>query len=163
MARALALHRAGDRSGHHHQFGAPVGDPITDAGRHLKTPFIQTVNRLDKRILEWDGDTSEAPTKDKLYIEIDTYARWRIANPRLFFERLRTERDAQSRLDDILDGETRNAIAKYNLVEIVPPSNRKPEMDEQLSRASDQIGTLEPIKTGRVDISNEIRNIAATA
>lgn len=143
------------------QFGAPVGKPVTAAGLHFKTPFIQTVNRLEKRILEWDGDTSEAPTKDKLYIEIDTYARWRIADPLLFFERLGTENAAQSRLDDILDGETRNAIAKYNLVEIVRTSNRKPDVDEQLADAAEQLGTLDPIKTGRVKISQEIEQIAA--
>ncbi len=59
------------------------------------------------------------PTKDKRFIWVDTYARWRITDPLLFFQRLRDERGAQSRLDDILDGETRNTIAKHQLIEVV--------------------------------------------
>jgi membrane protease subunit HflC len=143
------------------QFGAPVGQPVTQAGLHFKTPFIQDVNRIDKRILEWDGDTSEAPTKDKLYIEVDTYARWRISDSLLFYKRFRSENVAQSRLDDILDGETRNAIANYDLVEIVRTSNRKPQITEEIADASSELGKLDPIQVGRVKISQEIQQAAS--
>lgn len=114
------------------QFGKPVGDPIIAPGIHFKVPIIQDANFFDKRFLEWDGDPNQIPTKDKRFIWVDTYARWRIVDPLLFFQRLRDERGAQSRLDDILDGETRNAVASHDLVEIIRSTNRKMELSEIL-------------------------------
>ena len=93
------------------QFGKPVGAPVTSAGLKVKVPFIQEVNPIDKRVLEWDGNPSDMPTKDKLYISVDLFARWRITDPLQYFLRLRDERSAQSRLDDILGSGTRNAVA----------------------------------------------------
>ena len=87
-------------------------------------PFIQRANYFEKRFLEWDGNPNQVPTKDKRFIWVDTYARWRIIDPLKFFQRLRDERGAQSRLDDILDGETRNAVASYDLIELVRSTNR---------------------------------------
>jgi membrane protease subunit HflC len=107
------------------QFGEPVGDPITTPGLHLKIPFIQTANFFQKRFLEWDGASNQLPTRDKRFIHVDTYARWHITDPLKFFQRLRDERGAQSRLDDILDGETRNTIANHDLIEVVRTSNRE--------------------------------------
>src|SRR5258706_6672051 len=101
------------------QFGEPVGPPVTAAGLKLKVPFIQDVNLIDKRILEWDGNPSDMPTKDKLYVSVDLFARWRIVDPLQYFLRLHDERSAQSRLDDVLGSETRNAVAKHELIEIV--------------------------------------------
>jgi Membrane protease subunits, stomatin/prohibitin homologs len=101
------------------QFGKPIGGPATEPGLHLKLPLIQEVNRIDKRFLEWDGLPVAIPTRDKTYIHVDTYARWRISDPTTYFVRLRDERSAQSRLEDILGRETRNAIAKHDLIEIV--------------------------------------------
>ena len=101
------------------QFGKPVGEPVTEAGLKIKIPFIQEVNPIDKRVLEWDGPPSDMPTKDKLYISVDLFARWRITDPLQYFLRLRDERSAQSRLDDILGSETRNAVAKHELIEII--------------------------------------------
>jgi membrane protease subunit HflC len=89
------------------QFGKPVGEPVTTAGLKTKIPFIQQINPIDKRVLEWDGNPSDMPTKDKLYISVDLFARWRITDPLQYFLRLRDERSAQSRLDDILGSETR--------------------------------------------------------
>jgi modulator of FtsH protease HflC len=106
------------------QFGQPIGAPITRPGLHLKVPFVQDVNVFDKRWLEWDGAANQVPTRDKKYIWVDTYARWRIADPLRFFQRLRDERSAQSRLSDIIDGETRNVIASHDLIEVVRSSNR---------------------------------------
>ena len=97
------------------QFGKPVGDPIVTPGLQFKIPFVQTVNRFEKRFLEWDGYPNQVPTRDKRFIWVDTTARWNITDPLLFFQRLRDERGAQSRLDDILDGATRNAIANHDL------------------------------------------------
>jgi membrane protease subunit HflC len=113
------------------QFGEPIGDAITEPGLHFKLPFAQEVNVFDKRWLEWNGNPNQVPTRDKKYIWVDTYARWRIANPLLFFQRLRDERGAQSRLDDIIDGETRNVIANHNLIEVVRTSNRAFEQSEE--------------------------------
>jgi membrane protease subunit HflC len=114
------------------QFGKPVGDPIVEPGIHFKLPLIQNANFFDKRFLEWDGAVNQIPTKDKRFIWVDTYARWRITDPLLFFQRLRDERGAQSRLDDILDGETRNAVANHDLVEIIRSTNRELQVSEAL-------------------------------
>jgi membrane protease subunit HflC len=113
------------------QFGRPIGKAVDQPGLHFKVPFAQDVNRFDKRWLAWDGDANQVPTRDKKYIWVDTYARWRIADPLLFFQRLRDERGAQSRLDDIIDGETRNVIASHNLIEIVRMGNRKFEEGDE--------------------------------
>ena len=106
------------------QFGKPVGGVIATPGLHVKLPVIQTVHRFEKRWLEFDGDANEIPTKDKKYIWVDTYARWRITDPLRFYQAVRDERGGQSRLDDIVDGETRNAVASFDLIEIVRSSNR---------------------------------------
>jgi membrane protease subunit HflC len=142
------------------QLGKPVGDPIDTPGIHFKVPFFQKVNRFDKRFLEWDGEVNELPTRDKRLILVDTYARWRISDPLLFFQRLRDENGAQSRLDDILDGETRNAIANHDLLELVRTSNREPEEDESLPE--EELSVLEPIHYGRERIRQEILVAAQT-
>ena len=107
------------------QFGRPVGDPVTSPGLKIKTPFVQTANFFENRFLEWDGDPNQVTTKDKRFIWVDTYARWRISDPLLFFQRLTNELGAQSRLDDILNGETRTTIAKHDLIELVRSTNRE--------------------------------------
>ena len=111
------------------QFGRPIGNAITTPGINFKLPFIQTANVFEKRFMEWVGDPNQLPTKDKKFIFVETYARWQITDPLQFFKRLTNERGAQSRLDDILDGETRNVVAKNNIEELVRSSNRKPELD----------------------------------
>src|SRR5262249_20586804 len=106
------------------QFGRPVGGLVTEPGLHFKLPFIQDVHRFDKRWLEFDGDPNQIPTRDKKYIWVETYARWRVADPLRFFQAVQDERGGQSRLDDIVDGETRNAVASFDLIELVRSSNR---------------------------------------
>lgn len=139
------------------QFGQPVGEPVKDAGVHFKLPFAQTVNRFDKRVLEWDGPASQIQTKEKLYIIVDTFARWRIADPLRFFLRLRDERSALSRLDDIIGGETRNTIARHQLVELIRTTkDRKPAQDETLTGRELQITELSPIQFGRVALEKEV-------
>ena len=119
------------------QFGRPVGEPITSPGLHLKLPFIQQVIRFDRRYLAWDGPMVEMPTKDKTYVQVETFARWRIKDPMQYFLRLRDERSAQSRLEDILGSETRTAIAKHELIEAVRTDKaRQPLLDESLAGAS---------------------------
>jgi membrane protease subunit HflC len=141
------------------QFGKPVGDPVDTPGLKAKVPYLQKAHRFDKRFLEWDGDPNQLPTKDKRFIWVDTYARWRISEPLLFFQRLRDERGAQTRLDDILDGETRNSIANHHLVELVRTTNRTPEVNELEESTSD---TLATIYSGRDAIRMEILAAART-
>jgi len=144
------------------QFGRPIGDPINEPGVHFKIPFIQDIQYFDKRFLEWDGDPNQVPTKDKKFIFVDSFARWRITDPLQFFRRLRDERGAQSRLDDILDGETRNAIASHDLVEIVRNTNRTPEVDTLITDNNEIL--LETISIGRDEIQELIlRNANARA
>jgi membrane protease subunit HflC len=144
------------------QYGKPVGKSVTEAGLKFKTPFIQVANRIESRILEWDGSPADMPTKDKLYISVDTFARWRITDPLQYFLRLRDERSAQSRLDDILGSETRNAVAKHELIEIVRTTkDRKPLKDDSISANNQVVGVLVPIQKGRKLVEEEIFKAAA--
>ncbi len=143
------------------QFGKPVGSPITDPGIHFKLPLIQKANFFEKRFLEWDGSPNEVPTKDKRFIWVDTYARWRIKNPLLFFQRVENEREAQSRLDDILDGETRNAIANQDLVEIIRSTNRKEKPEEISEEESSGEEIYYHLKLGREALTQSIVKTAA--
>ena len=137
------------------QFGRPVGGVIDTPGLHLKVPVIQTVHRFEKRWLEYDGDANEIPTRDKKYIWVDTYARWRIADALRFYQAVRDERGGQSRLDDIVDGETRNAVASFDLIEIVRSTNRPFEVTGEL----EGIGAAEAmaeIEAGRETLARQI-------
>ena len=107
------------------QFGKPVGDAKIDSGLEFKLPFIQTVIKFDKRILEWDGSANEIPTKDNKYIFIDTFARWKISNPLQFYKSARNEMLAQSRLDDVIDGAVRDEISNRFMSEIVRSTDRQ--------------------------------------
>lgn len=144
------------------QFGEVVGEPVTEAGLHFKIPFVQTPNVLEKRILDWDGVSTEMTTKDKTFIEVDTFARWRISDPKQFFLRFRDERRAQSRLNGILGSATKDAIADNSLVEVIRSTEgREPQVDDSLEGSSERIGTLPSINKGRVAVEQEIFNAAA--
>jgi len=145
------------------EFGKPVGKPINadpavnEAGLHWKKPFIQEVNRIEKRILEWDGPATEMPTRDKLYISVDNFARWRISDPKTYFEKLRDERSALSRLDDIIGSETRNVIAAHDLIEVIrSQKDRVPVRDAAISAANTNLGVLPPIQYGRGVLHEQI-------
>lgn len=143
------------------QFGEPKGDPVTEPGLHFKMPFITVVNRIPKNILPWDGQRNEMPTKDKLYISVDTFGRWRINEPLEYFRRLRNERSASSRLENILGSATRSIIGKHDLVEVVrTEKDRVPAKDETLAELNDgqsgSIGVLPKIKKGRSVLEDEI-------
>ena len=144
------------------QFGKPVGKPVVTAGLKFKMPLIQVVNRIESRILEWDGSPTDMPTKDKLYISVDTFARWRIVDPLQYFLRLRDERSAQSRLDDILGSETRTAVAKHELIEIIRTTkNREPLKDDSAVVSNRVVGVLVPIHKGRQAVEEELFKAAA--
>ncbi|MDD2759975.1 MAG: protease modulator HflC [Methylomonas sp.] len=146
------------------QFGRPVGDPVTEPGLHFKLPFVQQINSFDKRYLAWDGPMVEMSTKDKTYVQVDTFARWRITDPMRYYLRLRDERSAQSRLEDILGSETRTAIARHELIEVVrTDKERKPVVDENLEALAGEstLGQLRPIRVGRVAIEASVFDAAA--
>jgi membrane protease subunit HflC len=141
------------------QFGDPVGEAVVLPGLKFKIPFIQKTNFFEKRYLEWDGDRNQIPTRDKKFIFVDSYARWQITDPLQFYQRLGNERGAQSRLDDILDGETRNAIASHDLLEIVRTSNREPDTTGALMLEVVE-DSLVDINMGREEIQEEIQRLA---
>lgn len=151
------------------QFGKPVGKAIntdpdpanTEAGLHWKIPFIQKVNRIEKRILEWDGPASDMPTRDKLYLNIDTFARWRITDPIAYYKKLRDERSALSRLDDIIGSAMRDRIAAHDLIEVVrSDKNRVAIRDESLGNTNTSLGQLPPIRFGRSVITDQVLKAA---
>ena len=140
------------------EFGKPIGEPITKAGLHFKTPFIQKANRFDKRALEWDGEPNEMPTREKTYIVVDTFGRWKIKDAKLYLESLQEERRAQSRINDILGSKTRGAVANHNLIEIVRTTkDRIPEAeDSDLNDTDNKKVVWKPISKGRSVIEQEI-------
>ena len=142
------------------QFGKPVGRPISTPGLKLKVPFVQKVHAFETRFLEWDGDPNQVPTEDKRFIWVDTYARWRITDPLLFFQRLRDERGAQSRLDDILDGEVRNTIAKHQLIDLVRSSNRAFVVSADLAEIGQSPDQVERVQFGREKLRGEVLRAA---
>jgi membrane protease subunit HflC len=137
------------------QFGRPVGHAVTEPGLHFKLPFVWLVHRLEKRWLEFEGDANQITTKDKKYIWVETYARWRIADPLRFYQAVQDERGGQTRLDDIVDGQTRNAVASYDLIELVRSSNREFHVTEDLSGILADEAAVK-ISTGREKIAEEI-------
>jgi modulator of FtsH protease HflC len=144
------------------QFGRPVGQPITEPGLKLKVPFIQKVHMFEKRFLEWDGHPNQVTTRDKRFIFIDTYARWRISNPLLFYETVRDEPGAQSRLADVLDGATRNEVANNELVDLVRSIDRQVRIEaadlglEEIADVDLDLATLQDFNIGRNEISRNI-------
>lgn len=142
------------------RFGAPVGEPITEPGLHWKTPFVMTVNRLEKRILEWDGLPAEMPTKDKTYISVDTFARWRIGDPSQFFVKLRDERSAQSRIDDIIGSEVRTSVAGHDLIEVVR-SDKDRVLPLNVTAEGTTSSVLPVAARGRLELQQDILKAAA--
>lgn len=137
------------------RFGKPIGEPVDEPGLKFRRPFIDKVRPFQKRILEWDGNVTEIPTKEKRNILVDTYARWRISDPKVFLESLKDELSAQSRLDGILNGETRDAVARHNQAELIRSTDREAVRD--FSQTLEEAGSdLQPIEVGREAIRQEI-------
>ena len=140
------------------QFGRPIGDAVTEPGLKIKTPFVQKANFFEKRYMEWDGDPNQIPTKEKKFIFVDSYARWHITDPLQFYKRLTNERGAQSRLDDIIDGETRDQVAGHSLEEVVRNTNREADTSATISVMIED--SLSRIDVGRKRIQNIIQQNA---
>lgn len=137
------------------RFGSPVGEPVTDAGLHFKLPVAHEVNRFDKRILIWDGQRNEITTADKRFIWVDTTARWRISDPLVFLQAVRTENGAQGKLDGVLDSATRDVISSYKLIEAVRLTNRVLSIPAEASDVQD-LRQREEIQAGRNRLTEEI-------
>ena len=134
------------------RFGRPIRT-VTEPGLHVKRPFVDTVTVFDRRVLSWDGQPDQIPTSDKKYIFIDTFARWRIVDPLKFYQSVRNENTAQQRLNDIIDGATRDVISNNTLVEVVRNSDRKlPKEEESLGVAME----IAEVKRGRNALAREI-------
>jgi len=144
------------------QFGRPIGEPIRAAGLHFKVPFIQDKRSFEKRALEWDGDPQQVPTLDKKFIKVDTTARWRIADPLLFLQTVRTEIAAQSRLDDILDSAARDAISSHDLIEAVRSSNREMIFEELEASDGEERTQFGTIVVGRQQLAEGILEQASS-
>lgn len=138
------------------QFGKPVGQPISSAGLHFRTPFVQQAHYFEKRILNWDGDPNQIPTKDKKYIWVDTTARWKIIDALKFLQSVGNEMGAHSRLDDIINSATRDAVTNHLLVDAVRDSNRILESKELGEDAIFADEALERIEVGRQQLTRAI-------
>lgn len=142
------------------QFGKMVGEPKKDPGIHFKLPVIQKVSRFPKTLLEWDGEKGELPTSNKTYIWVDTFARWRIEDPYLFFKTCINEKFALDRIGDIIDPAVKNAVASYPLIESVRNTNRKMDMLEDESLESGEKVTDDKITVGREKIMTQVLEAA---
>jgi modulator of FtsH protease HflC len=145
------------------QWGNPAGAERTQAGWYWKLPIIQHVNYFDHRILEWDGNANLVSTRDKRLIYVAPYARWRIVHPIQFFQKFRDERNAISRLDDVLDGATKTTVANHELADIVRSRARVAEDDtgKTGSLANQEQSRLVEFTFGREKIEQEIKKLAA--
>jgi membrane protease subunit HflC len=140
------------------QFGRPVGQPVTEAGLHIKIPMIQDVRRFDSRLLMWDGDPNQIPTKGREFIWIDTTARWRIADATTFLESVASEAGARSRLDDIIDSVVRDQVSQSELVELVRSASWEVPEGEVLAEVTPeaQAQLALEITRGREEITRNI-------
>ena len=142
------------------RFGEPMGKSITEAGLHFKMPFVDKANFFEKRLLQWDGDPNEIQTLGKRYIWVDTTARWKIVDALKFMQTVRSENSAQARLDDIIDGATRDVIASHKQVEALRNTNRLVEAFKSGELKGDDFDmgqtSFEKIKLGREKLSRKI-------
>ena len=125
------------------QFGR-IARSEQEPGLHWKSPFVQDIHTFDKRWLEWEGSPNQIPTRDKKYIWVEVFVRWRIADATKFYQRLRDEQSAQSRLDDIIDGEVRNVVANHDLIDIVRSSSREFELGDEVDTNDEEKGAFTP-------------------
>lgn len=141
------------------QFGKLVAER-TEAGCYFKIPLVQEIHMLEMRLLPWDGDPQDMPTKDKRRIGIDVWARWRIVEPTKFFTAVRTETEGQKRLDERVDSAVRAVVAKYNLIEVVRSSNETLHYESE-ELEEDWSARREQVLTGRKKMENELLRIAS--
>ncbi|MCD4721777.1 MAG: protease modulator HflC [Desulfobacula sp.] len=138
------------------QFGRVVGKPVTTPGLKFKLPFFQQANYFPNNLLTWDGDPGQVPTKDKTYIWVDTFARWKIVDSIKYFQTVNNEFAALERLDDIIDPAMRNLVTSYPLVESVRNTDRPMDTFESVSGESKKRIHQYTIELGRDEITKQI-------
>ncbi len=138
------------------QFGKLVGEPIREPGLYFKVPLIQKANYFPKNLLDWDGDSGQIPTLGKTFIYVDTFARWRIIDPLLFFQTVNNVSGALGRLDDILDSAVRNLITSYPLIETVRMTNRELDTFQIQGEELQEERRLGGVQRGRREIVKAI-------
>ena len=141
------------------QFGKVVGTPIKEPGIRFKVPVIQKINRFPDVLLEWDGDPGQVNTKDKTYIWVDTFARWKIVDPVKFFQTVNNELAAKERLDDIIGPAMRNLVTSHALVESVRNTDRAMDTFSTNTDKEDQHSRYD-ITLGRDEITRLIKKQA---
>jgi len=142
---------------------------ITGAGLYFKTPFIDEVVRYQKRIMSWDGEQASIPTREKQFIWVDVTARWRIADPKKFYESIGTIGNAYSKLAEVIDSEVKTVTAENFFRESVRNSNIIMERDSAVDLAiGDEVdpsviqssirsdAVFEPVDKGRRKMAEEI-------
>jgi modulator of FtsH protease HflC len=140
------------------EFGEPKGSVITLPGLHWKKPFVQEVRRFDKRLIVWDGDPNQIPTRGREFISVDTTARWRIVDPLRFLKSVRDESGARSRLNDIIDSVVRDKVSNTELEEIVRSKdwNPNPSVVEEVAVLGTDADLKVAPKKGREQLTREI-------
>jgi membrane protease subunit HflC len=146
------------------QFGRIVGDAVTEPGLKFKMPFIQKANYFPKNLLEWDGDPGQVPTKDKTYIWVDTFARWKISDPIIYFQTVKDEFSGLKRLDDIIDPAMRDLVSAYPLVESVRNTDRPMDTFDAIGTGSEGANKKRMVRykvdLGRAEIAEQIEKQA---
>ena len=142
------------------QFGRPVRGPIVEPGLKMKMPFVHTVRRFEKRVLEWDGTSEQIPTLDKRFILLDTTARWRISDPLLFLQAAGNERSAQSRLDDIIESSARDVVSSHDLIQVVRNFHRVLEVPRESQENPDAAALPKETAPAPVDSAQETSEAA---
>jgi len=125
-----------------------------EAGLHFKKPIVEKANYFDKRLLEWDGKATQVPTLEKRLIWVDTFARWRIDDPLKFFQTVKDEDTAHSRLDGIIDSAVRNQISNHLLIEAIRSSNRP--MLITVGIEGERVDELQNVEKGRDKLTEQI-------
>jgi len=127
---------------------------VKEAGLHFKKPIVEKANYFDKRLLEWDGKATQVPTLEKRLIWVDTFARWRIDDPLKFFQTVKDENTAHSRLDGIIDSAVRNQISNHLLIEAIRSSNRPMLMTVGIE--GERADELQNVEKGRDKLTEQI-------
>ena len=129
---------------------------VTSPGLHFKLPVIEKALVFPNNLQEWDGDPGQIPTRDKTYIWVNTFARWKIVDPVAFFKTVGYVNRAQQRLDEIIDPTVRNFVTSNRLIEAVRNSNRELDTFEDLGDdVQEDETTKKPVRFSQVFVGRD--------
>lgn len=140
------------------QFGEPVR-VIKEAGLKIKIPFIQNVVFYDTRLLNLDPPAQEIVLNDKKRLDVDSFTRYKIVDPLKFYKTVRTETQARSKLEEIVNSSVRKVLGKITLQELL--SQKRSEIMADISKAvkidAEQIGVeVAEVRIRRADLPLEV-------